>query len=105
MGYKLAGYDVVGAVEIDPDMAKIYAKNLAPKRLFRMALQEFNKLNSYPEELLNLDILDGSPPCSTFSMAGSREKKWGSPHKFREGQSTQILDDLFFHFKIGRAHV
>ena len=27
-----------------------------------------------PDELYNLDILDGSPPCSTFSIAGSREK-------------------------------
>jgi site-specific DNA-cytosine methylase len=24
-----------------------------------------------------LDILDGSPPCSSFSMAGNREKDWG----------------------------
>jgi DNA (cytosine-5)-methyltransferase 1 len=27
--------------------------------------------------LYNLDILDGSPPCSSFSMAGNREKDWG----------------------------
>ena len=51
-----------------------------------------------PKELYNLDILDGSPPCSSFSMAGSREKKWGVKKKFREGQADQILDDLFFHY-------
>jgi DNA (cytosine-5)-methyltransferase 1 len=29
-----------------------------------------------PDELYNLDILDGSPPCSVYSMAGLREKAW-----------------------------
>ena len=51
-----------------------------------------------PDELYNLDILDGSPPCSSFSMAGNREKDWGKEKKFREGQAEQILDNLFFDF-------
>lgn len=51
-----------------------------------------------PEELYNLDILDGSPPCSTFSTAGEREKNWGVEKRFREGQKKQTLDDLFFVF-------
>ena len=29
------------------------------------------------DELKNLDILDGSPPCSVFSVAGDRERAWG----------------------------
>jgi DNA (cytosine-5)-methyltransferase 1 len=45
-----------------------------------------------------LDILDGSPPCSTFSMAGSREKAWGKDKHFREGQAKQVLSDLFFDY-------
>lgn len=45
-----------------------------------------------------IDILDGSPPCSTFSSSGTREKRWGREHRFREGQATQTLDDLFFQF-------
>jgi DNA (cytosine-5)-methyltransferase 1 len=45
-----------------------------------------------------LDILDGSPPCSSFSMAGNREKDWGKEKKFREGQAEQVLDNLFFDF-------
>lgn len=100
MGYKLAGYDVLGGVEIDPEMMKIYRTNHNPTHSYLMGVQEFNKIpnDKLPKELFNLDILDGSPPCSSFSMAGSREKKWGEAHKFREGQSVQVLDDLFFHF-------
>ena len=98
MGYKLAGFNVLGGVEIDKEMMAIYRANHKPKYSYLMGVQEFNKLSEIPEELKNLDILDGSPPCSTFSMAGKREKKWGTEYKFREGQKYQRLDDLFFHF-------
>lgn len=99
MGYKLAGYDVIGGVEIDPEMMAIYRANHKPKYSFLMDIRDFNKSNPQDKpELKNLDILDGSPPCSSFSMVGAREKAWGDKKKFREGQATQVLDDLFFHF-------
>jgi DNA (cytosine-5)-methyltransferase 1 len=100
MGYKLAGYEVLGGVEIDPKIMECYRANFNPKHSYLMGVQDFNKIPNanIPDELYNLDILDGSPPCSSFSMAGNREKDWGKSKKFREGQSNQILDDLFFHF-------
>jgi len=100
MGYKLAGMDVLGGVEIDPEMMRVYRGNHKPKLSYLMGVQEFKRIpnEQLPAALFNLDILDGSPPCSSFSMAGSREKKWGVASKFREGQSVQVLDDLFFDF-------
>lgn len=100
MGYKLAGCEVLGCVEIDPKMNEIYVKNHHPKYNFCMDLRDFNKLpkNEIPDELFNLDILDGSPPCTTFSMSGEREDSWGKKKKFREGQQEQTLDDLSFVF-------
>lgn len=100
MGYKLAGFDVLGGVEIDPEMMSIYRANHKPRHSFLMGVQEFaaKSLAEMPHDLMSLDILDGSPPCSSFSMAGSREKAWGDKKKFREGQTEQVLDDLFFHF-------
>ena len=98
MGYKLAGYDVLGCNEIDPRMIEIYKKNHNPKYAFCEPIQEFKNKEDLPEELFNLDILDGSPPCSTFSMAGNRDKDWGKEKKFREGQAKQVLDTLFFDF-------
>ncbi len=100
MGYKLAGFEVLGGVEIDPEMMKVYRANHNPKHSYLMGIQEFNKIprDQLPKELFNLDILDGSPPCSSFSMAGSRDKAWGKNKMFREGQVHQVLDDLFFHF-------
>jgi DNA (cytosine-5)-methyltransferase 1 len=51
-----------------------------------------------PDDLFGIDILDGSPPCSTFSTAGRRERDWGREKRFREGQTTQVLSDLFFDY-------
>ena len=96
MGYKRAGMEVIGNVEIDPKVNAMYCKNNHPKYNFCMDLRKFNELEDLPEELYHLDILDGSPPCTTFSTAGLREATWGKEKAFREGQAKQRLDDLFF---------
>lgn len=98
MGYKLAGFDVIGCNEIDPKMMKAYVTNHNPKYSYLEGIQTFKQREDLPEELFNLDILDGSPPCSSFSMAGNRESDWGKEKKFREGQAEQVLDTLFFDF-------
>jgi len=98
MGYKLAGFEHLGGVEIDPPIADVYKANHNPKYLFIEDIRDFANRLEFPEELYNLDILDGSPPCSSFSMAGNREKDWGKEKVFREGQSLQRLDDLFFDY-------
>ena len=98
MGYKRAGYEVIGNCEIDEKINAMYVANFHPKYNFRMSIEELPKQGNLPEEILNLDILDGSPPCSTFSMAGNREADWGKKKKFKEGQAEQVLSDLFFDF-------
>jgi len=98
MGYKLAGFDVIGCNEIDPQMIDIYKKNHNPRFAYLESIETFKSRDDLPKELFNLDILDGSPPCSSFSMAGDREKGWGKEKKFREGQAEQVLDNLFFDF-------
>ena len=97
MGYKRAGCTIVAANDIDPEMAWHYKHNLKPPSYYLCPIGDLLK-KDLPDELFNLDILDGSPPCSTFSMAGSREKAWGKNKKFREGQATQVLSDLFFDY-------
>lgn len=95
MGYKRAGCEVIAANDIDPEMAWHYKRNHAPKHYFLCPIRDLLTAE-LPQELFELDILDGSPPCSTFSMAGSREDAWGKEKHFREGQAKQVLSDLFF---------
>jgi len=98
MGYKLAGFDVIGHNDIDKKMIEVYKENHNPKYSFLESITTFAKRKDFPKELYELDILDGSPPCSSFSMAGNREKDWGKEKVFREGQELQVLDTLFFDF-------
>jgi len=98
MGYKMSGFNVLGCNEIDPEMIQVYKQNHNPKHAFLESIETFKLRDDLPKELYELDILDGSPPCSSFSTAGKRDKDWGKDKKFREGQAKQILDDLFFHY-------
>ena len=94
MGYKLAGFEHLGGVEFTEHYSKVYKKNHKPKYFYLEDIREFNKRNDLPDELYNLDLLDGSPPCAAFSTAGAREKNWGKVKEY-EGKQ-QVKDDLVF---------
>lgn len=96
MGYKLAGYHVVGACDIDPRMMAIYRANHHPRHAFVESITTLKTRGDLPAELYDLAVFDGSPPCSSFSLAGNREDDWGTEKVFKEGQASQVLDTLFF---------
>ncbi len=101
MGYKRAGFEVVGANDIDEEMAKVYRANHKPSSYFLGSIRDLVdrfRDEGIPEPLQGLDILDGSPPCTPFSFSSGlkRGKDWGKAKAFREGQAVQVLDDLFF---------
>jgi DNA (cytosine-5)-methyltransferase 1 len=98
MGYKLAGYNVLGCLEIDPELVQLYEKNHDPELSYCEDIRDFRQRKDLPDALYDLDVLDGSPPCSTFSTAGNRDDDWGKEKEFREGQAVQRLDDLFGEF-------
>ena len=96
MGYKLAGFDVIGNLEFDEKKNNTYVTNHHPRFNFCQDIREFKLRDDLPEELYHLDILDGSPPCLAFSTVGEREASWGVDSK-REGvKHSQTWDDLFF---------
>lgn len=98
MGYKAAGCNVIGALDIDEKLMEVYMKNHKPYYVFCESIKDFIKRKSYPVDLYDLDILDGSFPCSSFSLMGNRDKDWGKEKSFKEGQSKQVLDTLAFDF-------
>jgi DNA (cytosine-5)-methyltransferase 1 len=53
-------------------------------------LQKINKKKG------EIEVLEGSPPCASFSTAGAREKGWGRQKKYSD--TSQRADDLFFEF-------
>ena len=80
MGYKLAGYDVVGNCEIDPDMMKVYKQNNHPKYSFLMDVRDFLKLpdEKISEELFYLDVLEFTALLRVFhSRSKGRGMEYG----------------------------
>lgn len=99
MGYRLAGYKVIGFNELDGRQANQYITNLGtPEFQYIEDIRSFRSRDNLPKGLFEIDILDGSPPCTTFSTIGQRQKACGIEKKFKEGQKLQRLDDLVFEY-------
>ena len=71
MGYKLAGYTVLGNCEIDLEMMKLYRRNHHPKYPYLMDIREFNQLQVYPEELRHLESWTGRRPAPYSPLPGT----------------------------------
>ena len=94
LGYRRAGYRVVFANEFVPIAADTYKANCASYTV--VDRKDIRGLD--PEWITKhfgeIDLLDGSPPCASFSQAGKRSKDWGTAKLYSEG-ITQRTDDLF----------
>ena len=99
LGYRMAGFRVLWASEFIPAAAEVYRTNFPDTILDTRDIREVK-----PAEILaeigmktgELDLLDGSPPCASFSMSGSRQSAWGSVKSYSD--TKQRTDDLFFEF-------
>lgn len=101
LGYRMAGFQVVYANEFVEAAADTYRANMAAgtwldQRDIRTveASDLLELIGLRPGEL---DILDGSPPCASFSTAGNRQKDWGKVKSYST-KRRQRSDDLFFEF-------
>jgi DNA (cytosine-5)-methyltransferase 1 len=98
-GYRLAGGKVLAVNEFIEDAQNSYAKNYPDTHIFPQDVRELTGemiLNQIGLKRGELDILDGSPPCASFSTAGKKEKMWGQVKKY--SNTEQRVDDLFFEF-------
>jgi DNA (cytosine-5)-methyltransferase 1 len=79
-GYRMAGYDVVYANEFIASARDTYKANNPNSFLDSRDIREVSAksiLDAVNLEVGELDLFDGSPPCSAFSTAGAREKRVG----------------------------
>ena len=99
LGYRMAGYRVLWANEFIPAAAETYRAN-HPTTI--LDTRDIRKVQ--PEDILKaiglkageLDAMEGSPPCASFTTAGKREKHWGKAKKYSD--TVQRVDDLFFEY-------
>lgn len=108
-GYRLAGADILAVNEFVEEARVTYKENypdtpILPDDIKQLSGKDFLELTGLKKG--ELDILDGSPPCSAFSVAGklshSSDGKhsdgWGQTKSYSDGKIVENIEDLFFEF-------
>ena len=88
LGYSMAGYRELLAVEWDNNAIEIFKVNFPDVQVYhgdivKLSVEECTKLAGLSEPG-ELDLLDGSPPCQGFSTAGKRILDDSRNQLFRE---------------------
>jgi DNA (cytosine-5)-methyltransferase 1 len=100
LGYRMAGYRVAYANEFVAAARDSYRANAAPGTILDgrdiRSVSAADILRRIGLDVGELDLLDGSPPCSSFSTAGKRHEGWGKQSAYSD--TAQRTDDLFFEF-------
>jgi len=100
-GYRLAGGKILCVNEFVEAAIETYKSNypntpVLPQDIKQLKGEDFLKIAGIQKG--ELDILDGSPPCSAFSVAGKREKGWDQEKIYSDGKKVENIEDLFFEF-------
>ena len=125
-GYRLAGGKVLVINEFVEEAVNTYRENypdthILPGDIKQLSGQDF--LDAAGVGVGEIDILDGSPPCSAFSVAGKlshnsvEEERidlygnvtiekvsgkhsdgWGQTKNYSDGKMVENIEDLFFEF-------
>ena len=108
-GYRLAGGKILAINEFVEEAQNTYRENYPNTTIVPGDIKELTGtylMEQAGVKVSELDILDGSPPCSAFSMAGSVSHGEGRKHADAFGKTKQYSDikgvsnveDLFFEF-------
>ena len=99
LGFRLAGFQTLWANDIEDHARQCYSANLSSPIDGRdiRHLRPEDILQAIGLKVGDLNVFEGSPPCTTFSTAGQRHKGW---HKNREhaGITQSNIEDLFFEW-------
>ena len=99
LGLKMAGYRVLWANEFIEAARDTYEANHSEVILTGDDIRVIpgkSILETLGLKRGELDLLEGSPPCASFSTAGLIDKAWGKVKTYSD--SVQRSDDLFFEY-------
>jgi len=100
-GYRLAGGKILCVNEFVEAAVETYKSNYPNTPVLSDDIKQLKGedfLKAAGIQKGELDILDGSPPCSAFSVAGKREKGWDQEKIYSDGKKVENIEDLFFEF-------
>lgn len=100
-GYRLAGGKVVAINEFVEEAVATYSRNFPETQVILGDIKNIKGKDLLDAGGLNpreLDILDGSPPCSAFSSSGKGKKGWNREKKYSDGKVVKNIEDLFLEY-------
>ena len=100
-GYKLAGGKVLLVNEFVEAARQTYSDNYSDTQILPQdikSLTGFDFLDAADIIPTELDILDGSPPCSAISISGKRDKGWDQEKVYSDGKKVENIEDLFLEY-------
>ena len=80
LGFKLAGFNISGGVDIDPDSVKTFQKNFPKSKAICESLLEYSDekiIEDFGDKKINIVV--GGPPCQGFSSANRWDKENEDP--------------------------
>lgn len=101
LGFEMAGFGIIWANEFDPRAVEVYRANHPGVPLDARGIRSVTV-----DEVLDatglapgqLEVLEGSPPCSKFSMAGKRARSWNKATAADSSIAQQDVETLFFEY-------
>lgn len=97
LGFEMAGYKILSASEFVEEARNTYSLNHEGIPIDGRDIRDVKAKDVF--ELAGtdqIDVMEGSPPCAAFSLAGRREEGWGKVKSYSDTE--QRSDDLFLEF-------
>jgi len=98
-GLKLAGANTIYYVEFVERAIETYTANYGDTPHHAGDIRKWDVEQTMKDLGIkrgDLDLFEGSPPCSAFSMVGSRESGWGKEKNYSTNMKVENIEDLFF---------
>ena len=94
LGLELAGFEIRAASEFVEAARDTYRLNHDNVPISASDIRDINGKHLLAlAGLEEVDLLEGSPPCASFSTSGNREAGWGNVSNYSD--TAQRSDDLF----------
>ena len=92
LGFRQAGIEISGFVEIDDGLAKIYSENFpdVPRLGDDITKLELSVVHERIKQIGGVDVVVGGPPCQGFSLSGKRDID--DPRNYLFNEYIKVLD-------------
>jgi len=91
-GFRMAGHEVLGGADIDPDACATYARNFPGAAVVCGDLRKPENREKIAELAKSADIIVGGPPCQSFSQVRNHDRLLEDPRNALYREFVRVLE-------------